>query len=274
MKNLMKSTLTTLFISLFFLSIWACQDHDMGPSPDTCKLTAIDRGNLNKHIYAYDSQGRITTMTREFDGDGSGTVSAYVYTFTYDGAGLLIKSTWTLDGKPAGSETYTYTNGRIGKVAYDNGGGDTGFNTIRYNAAGQMSEFTYETDNHANDAKQYFAYNAEGVMTKRSFSDLQDNKFFEVVVKPMNTVKAAEALLATHGLPYDVLTGIPWAVAYGGLGTTDEFFEADATGKLVSGGTSKTTAPQTNAKGYLTEITFTDQAGQSSTERFTMTDCN
>jgi len=270
----MNTIRTTLFFSLFLLNLWACQDHDLGPSTDTCKLTAIDRGNLNKHLYTYDAQGRITTMTREFDGDGSGTVSAYVYTFTYDGAGLLTKSIWTLDGMPAGSETYTYTNGRIGKVAYDNGGGDTGFNTISYNAAGQMSEFTYETGDPATEGKQYFAYNAEGVMTKRGFADLQDNKFFEKVVKPMNAVKSPETLLATHGLPYDVLAGIPWAVAYGGSGTTDEAFEADATGQLVSTGTYKITATQTNAKGYLTEITDIDQAGQSSTQRFTITDCN
>lgn len=271
----MSNIRTLLFASLFLFGLLACQDNDMGPALNTCQLTAIDRDNLNKHTYDYDAQGRISKMTREFDGDGSGTVSAYVYIFTYDGAGLLTKSTWTLDGTPDGSETYTYTNGRIAKVAYDYGGGNTGLNNIRYNASGQMIEFTFETGDPNTDGKQYFAYNAEGVMTKRGYADLQNNSFFEVIVKPMNTVKSPEALMAAHGLPYDVLTGIPWAVAYGGVSTTDETFQADpATGKLVSVGSGKTTAIETNTKGYLTKLTYVDQDGKSSTQQFTIMDCN
>ncbi len=99
----------TLTVSLFVFALIGCQKND--PTPP-CKLSTIDRGNGNKHAYTYDANGKITQMTREFDGSGSGKISKYVYTFTYDAAGLLTKSTFILDGKPNGSETYTYTNGK------------------------------------------------------------------------------------------------------------------------------------------------------------------
>jgi len=271
----MNTIRTTLFFSLFLLNLWACQDHDLSPSTDTCKLTAIDRGNLNKHLYTYDAQGRITTMTREFDGDGSGTVSAYVYTFTYDGADLLTKSSTTLDGKPYGTETYTHTNGRISKATYANVDGSKGSNSITYNTAGQITGFTYDTGNPAADGKQYFEYNTDGVMTKRGFADLQGTVFFEIRVKPVAKVTSPEQLLTKHGLPYDVLTGFSWSIAEGDVGTTDEVFVLDDnTGKLVSVGSDKTTAIKTNAKGYLTEITSVDDTNASSTQTFTLTDCN
>ncbi len=256
--------------------MFGCRDHSTPATPDTCKLAAIDRGNFNKHIYAYDANGRISQMTREFDGNGSGKVSRYVYSFTFDGAGLLTKSTWTLDGKPDGSEVYTYTAGKISKVSYTYASGDKGVNSLKYNPAGLITEFTFETGDPNNDGKQYFEYNADGVMTKRGFADLAGNKFFEIVFKPIGAVKSPEQLLAKYGLPHDVLTGFSWQIASEGVGSTYEVFAADPnTGKLVStGDTGKTTALKTNAKGYLTETTDLDNTNVSSTQRFTITDCN
>lgn len=267
--------LSTLFC-LLLLSLLACQDHKIDPTTsDTCKLSAIDRGNGNKHTYTYDVQGRITQMTREFDGTGSGTISRYVYVFTFDGAGLLTKSTITLDGKPYGTETYTATNGRISKATYANVDGSKGSNSITYNAAGQITGFTYETGDPAADGKQYFEYNTDGVMTKRGFADLQGTVFFEIRLKPVGNVTSPEQLLTKHGLPYDVLTGFSWSIAEGGVGSTDEVFVLDdKTGKLVSVGSDKTTALKTNAKGYLTEITSVDDTNATSTGKFTLTDCN
>ena len=261
---------------LLLISLFACQDH-IDPAPtDTCKLTAIDRGNNNKHSYTYDTQGRITQMTREFDGSGSGTISRYVYVFTFDGAGLLTKSIITLDGKPYGTETYTATNGRITKAAYTNVDGSKGTNNITYNTAGQITEFSYETGDPNSEGKQYFTYNTDAVMTERGFTDLAGTlTFFKIVYKPVGKVTSPEQLLAKRGLPFDVLTGFSWSATVGGLGSAYEvFFLDDKTGQFVSGGTGKTTVMKTNAKGYLVENTSVDDTNESSTQTFTLTDCN
>ena len=246
------------------------------PAPDTCKLTAIDRGNGNKHTYTYDANGRISQMNREFDGTGSGKISRYVYTFTYDAAGLLTKSVWTLDGKADGSETYTYTTGRVSKASsvYANGSKIT--NDIKYNAAGQITEFTYDDGKPANFFRQYLTYNTDGIITKFGYDDGKGDVFFEVVYKPVGKATSPEQLLTKGGLPYDVLTGFSWSVAVGGEGTTSESFSPDAkTGKLVSDGTDRITAVKTNARGYLTEFTTLDNTTKtSSTQKFTLMDCN
>ena len=260
-------------IALFLLGVlWSCKKDDPAPA-DTCKVSAIDRGNGNRHSYTYDANGKIATMSREFDGTGSGKISKLVYTFTYDAAGLLTKSVWTLDGKANGSETYVYTSGKISKATYAYANGSKGVNNIKYNAAGQMTEFTIETGT-ADDAKQYFEYDANGIMVKSGYSDLKNYKYFEYVVKPVGVAKSPEQLLANYGLPYDVLVGNPWASNIGGEGSTYEIFYDDD-GKLVSDGTGKTTAVKTNTKGYVTEISDLDNTTKTTTTgKFTLTDCN
>ena len=270
-------TLPSALCFLLWLSLLACQDHKNNPTPaDTCKLAAIDRGNSNKHAYTYDAQGRVTQMVREFDGSGSGTISRYVYTFTFDGAGLLIKSTWTLDGKPNGSETYTYTTGRISKVSGVAADGSKLTNNLKYNAAGQITEFDYDDGTPADFVRQYFAYDTEGILTKRGYDDGQGTVFFEAVTKPTGKVSSAEQLLTKAGLPFDVLTGFSWAVQTGGQGTiTEVFFPDSKTGKLVSGGTTQTMSVKTNARGYLIQQTDLDNTTETSTtELFTLADCD
>ena len=254
-------------------AIISCKKEDTTPPVETCKLTNIDRGNGNKHTYTYDATGRISTMIREFDGTGSGTISKYVYAFTYDGAGLLTKSTYTLDGKAGGIETYTYTNGKITKVNFTDTEGTKGVNNVKYDAASRIIEFTSETGNPDNDAKAYYEFDANGIITKRGYADLQGNKFFEVVIKPVGVAKSPEQLLAKYGLPYDLLNGFSWQAAEGKEGTVSEVFFADANGKLVSDSKDKITAVKTNTKGYITESTSVDDANKSSTQRFTMADC-
>lgn len=139
----MKNPLYLLLV--LFLAISSCKKEDVVPT-DTCRLAAIDRGNGNKHTYTYDANDRITTMTREFDGSGSGAISKFVYTFTYDAAGLLTKSTWTLDGVADGTESYTYTGGKVSKVNYEYADGSKGVNNIKLDAAGNILEFSYEPD--------------------------------------------------------------------------------------------------------------------------------
>lgn len=149
--------LSTFALLLAVLSVtFSCQDHST-PTPP-CKLSTIDRGNNNKHMYTYDANGKITQMVREFDGTGSGTIFKYVYTFTYDTAGLLIKSSIKLDSKDYGTETYSYTSGKISKAAYINTDGSKGVNNLKYNTAGQITEYTFETGDPNYDGKQYFKF--------------------------------------------------------------------------------------------------------------------
>jgi YD repeat-containing protein len=259
---------------LFFVT-FSCIDDHRTPNPiSTCKVSTIDRGNGNKHTYLYDANGKITQMTRAFDGTGSGTISTYVYTFTYDASGLLIKSSIKLDGKDYSTETYTYFYSQISKVTYVNADGSKGINNIKYNAAGQITEFTYETGDPNADGKQYFEYDANGIMTKRGFADLQGNKYFEVVITPVGIAKSPEQLLVNNGLPFDLLTGFSWQTAEGNVGTVHETFFADQDGKLVLDSKEKTTAVKTNSQGYLIENTTTDDANKAGTQRFTLTDCN
>jgi YD repeat-containing protein len=269
--QLLRVSTFALLLAVFFVT-FSCQDHRT-PTPP-CKLSTIDRGNGNNHAYTYDAAGKITQMTREFDGTGSGTISKFVYAFTYDAAGLLTKSSIKLDGKDYSTETYAYTSGKISKVTYINTDGSKGMNNLKYNSAGQITEFTYETGDPNFDGKQYFEYDANGIITKRGFTDLQGNKYFEVVIKPVGLVKSAEQLLINNGLPFDVLSGFSWQVAEGNVGTVYEVFYADQDGKLVFDSKEKVTAIKTNTQGYLIENTTTDDANKSGTQRFTLTDCN
>jgi YD repeat-containing protein len=263
---------TAKFLSLFVaLLAFSCKKVETTPP---CKLSTIDRGNSNKHAYTYDANGRITTMTREFDGTGSGNISKYVYSFTYDAANLLTKSTFTLDGKANGTESYTYTSGKISKVNYAGADGSKGVNNIKYDAVGRIIEFTYEAGDPNNDGKQYFEYDVNGIMTKRGFADLKGNKYFEVVIKPVGVAKSPENLLTNNGLPYDVLTGFSWQANEGNVGTISEVFFADNSGKLVSGGKDKITNVKTNSQSYIIESTSTDDSNKATIQKFTLTDCN
>ena len=176
--------------------------------------------------------------------------------------------------KDYSTETYTYFYSQISKVTYVNADGSKGINNIKYNAAGQITEFTYETGDPNADGKQYFEYDANGIISKRGFADLQGNKYFEVVIKPVGIAKSPEQLLANNGLPFDLLSGFSWQVAEGNTGTVYETFFADQDGKLVLDSKEKVTAVNTSSQGFITESTSVDDAGKSSTQRFTLTDCN
>lgn len=268
----MKTLQKLITLAFLLITVAACQDHRT-PTPP-CKVSVIDRGNGNKHTYTYDANGKITQMTREFDGTGSGKISTYIYSFTYDASGLLIKSAIKLDGKEYSTETYSYYYSQISKVTYVNADGSKGINNLKYNAAGQITEFTYETGDPNSDGKQYFEYDANGIITKRGFADLQGNKYFEVIINPVGIVKSPEQLLVKSGLPFDVLSGFSWQVAEGNVGTTYESFFADQDGKLVSDGKEKITDVKTNSQGYLIENATIDAANKSSIQRITLMDCN
>lgn len=268
MKKLTLVTLATFLLFVFN----SCKKNDL-PHPD-CKLTAIDRGTGNKHAYTYDASGKVTKMHREFVA-GPGPALQFEFTFTYNSAGKVIKSDAKLDGAIYGVSNFIYSGGRLLKVNYTLADGSAGVNNFRYNAAGLLIESTDESGTPA-DSKQYFEYNAQGIMTKRGASDLAGNKFFEIITNPVGVAKSPEQLLLAHGLPYDVLTGMPWQIAEGKEGTTfDSYAPGPPAGGLVLVGTGRITHTILNPKGYIIESTGDDGSSESSiTSRYTLMGCN
>jgi YD repeat-containing protein len=263
----MKTTYTLL---LFLVAVFtfSCKKDDTATPP--CKLSAIDRGNGYKQDYTYDANGRITRMNRSYAGDNTTSAFNYVYSFSYGTDDLLAKSTWTLDGKADGSETYTYTNGKISKVTFSYVDGTKGINNIKYDASGRISEFSTETGNSDNDFKQVFEYDVNNIMNKRSLSNLKgDVLYSQIVTTAVGVAKSPEQLLATKGIPYDVLMGMPWQISEGGVGSVTDVFGVDDNNKPLKVSTSKVTAIKTNTQGYLTESTFSD----GSIQRYTFIDC-
>ena len=265
---------TKLLTIAFVLLIFSCKKDEVTTPADTCKVSMIDRGNNNKHAYTYDAAGKVATMSREFDGSGSGEISKYVYTFTYDNAGLLTNSVWTLNGKPNGSETYTYTAGKISKVSFKDVDGNVGTNNIKYDEAGRIIYFSTETGNPDDNLIQYFAYDANGIEIKKGVKGFDGSIYFEGVTKPVGIAKSPEQLLSKYNLPYDVLIGYSWSANRGNVGTILEIFAPDDKGKLVSSGKEKITAVKLDSKGFIAEMTSMDDAKISSTERFTLMNCN
>lgn len=269
----MKTTQSILIVISFFFIAISCKKEEATPT-ETCKVSIIDRGNGNRHTYTYDANGRVATMTREFDGSGSGNIAKYVYTFTYDNTGLLTKSTWTLDGKADGSETYIYTNSKISKVNYSYVNGSKDVNNIKYDLTGNIIEFTYETGDPNIDAIQYFAYDNNGIMIKHGYKGFDGAIFIETITTPVGVVKSPEQLLVKNALPYDVLTGFSWSIAQGDVGTVTESFFPNSQGKLISDGKEKITTLKLDAKGYISETTSVDINNNSILQRFTLTECN
>ena len=208
-------------------------------------------------------------MTRIYGDQGT-----YVYTFTYYAAGLLNKSTWTLDNKDDGTETYTYTNGQITKVNYKYASWDQGVNNIKYDAAGNILEFSYEPEDKSYHNIQYFEYDADGVFTKHGYKDVGGSIYFEAIRNPTKSVKSPENYLKAHGLPYDVLTGFSWSTNMGGEGTTIESFNYDEKGTKTSAGVPKTKGIKLDSKGYLSEITYESADKTVTKSTFTLAGCN
>jgi hypothetical protein len=256
------------------LLLFSCKKDEVTTPADTCKVSIIDRGNNNKHTYTYDATGKVTTMSREFDGSGSGKISKYVYTFTYDNSGLLISSAWTLDGKTNGSEIYAYTGGKISKVSFKDVDGNAGTNNIKYDEAGRIIYYSIEVGDPNYDVIQYFTYDANGIQTKQGFKGFDGTVFYELVTKPVGIAKSPEQLLSKYNLPHDVLTGVSWSANRGDVGTVTEIFEIDNNDKLVSTGTIKVTNTKLDSKGFIAEMTTVDDTKVSSTERFTLMNCN
>ncbi len=273
-RNIGHSVAQLLTLSIIFL-IFSCKKEEATPV-ETCKLSTIDRGNGNKHAYTYDANGRVATMTRKFGGSsGTDPIVEYVYKLTYDNAGLLTKSDWTIDGVPSGSETYSYTNGKIAKATFKDTDGNGGVNNFKYDAAGRIIYMSLEIGDPNYDFINDIVYDANGIMVKSTYKTLDGTVFFQTIIKPVGVTKSAEQLLIKQGLPYDIFVLNTWTENQGGIGTTYESYEPGINGKLYLSGTAKTTDIKTDTNGYNSEITTLDvDSNKSRTQKLTLVDCN
>jgi YD repeat-containing protein len=267
-KIMKKLLLTLLIISTFFN---ACRKIDLPPS--NCKLTAIDRGTGNKHQYTYNSAGKVIRMDRDFV-TGPGGINKFVFNFTYNSAGLLISQSTTIDGAPFGTAAFVYTAGRVTRVNYTLADASTGVNNITYNSRGLISATTDESGSPA-DSRQYFEYDALGIMIKRGVADLAGNKFFEIITTPSGFAKSSEQLLLAGGLPFDVLTGMPWQITEGKQGTRfDVYAPNPMTGNLELVNTAQTSNVTLNARGFILESTSGSEEQGMITSIYTLTGCH
>lgn len=220
------------------LLVFSCKnDLETSPSPKTthsaaktdgngCLLTAIDRGNGFTHQYIYGTNGLITSMIRDFGGP------ILKYDFTYNSSGELIKSDIYFNGNPAGAETYEWSGGRLVKVNFDGG-----VNNISYDNKGRMTRFTIETGNPDFDAAGYLKYNTNGIINVKGFSNLDGTiKYFEARTNPVGLVHSPESILVAHGLPFDVLGGVPYTSVMGNTGTAIQYFIFDENGNEIPAG--------------------------------------
>ena len=259
----MKKTLLLLLIGLMALS---CKK-ETDPTPNTCKITE----GSPVGVVTYNAQDRVATLTR--DAYYGPTPVVQVSTFSYDGAGLLTKTVYTIDGKPNSEETYTVTDGNITRASFSGPNSPTGQNNLSYDASGRLTRYTVEVGGKIQYTQNY-TYNADGVQTEYSVTDEMGGVLARTVVKPVGSAKSPEQLLTQKGLPYRIPDGTPWTIAEGGIGTILEYYWPDADGKLTLQGSEKIITQKTNAKGYLTEQTLADLDGKNPhTITYTLVDC-
>lgn len=267
--NTMKST-HLLLIIYFALLIAGCKKSNDEPTLDTCKLKESDRvGKLT-----YDDNGRAATMATSIYLSATATTPATVLgTLSYDGNGKLTKTIWTLDGKANSEETYTYTNGRITKINFAGPNSPTGVNNLTYDDKGRLTRYSVEPNGQLQFAQNY-AYNADGILIEKTVTDPNGGVAYKGVTKPIGSVKSAEQLAISRGLPFVMTFGDPLVVAEGAIGTVFESYSLDNTGKLTLDYTAKVTSQKINAKGYLVEQTVVDQSNSAYTQTVTLADCN
>ncbi len=111
-------------------------------------------------------------------------------------------------------------------------------------------------------------------MIEKTVTDSNGGVTYKEVTKPTGSVKSAEQLVMSRGLPFVMTFGDPLVVAEGGIGTVFELYSLDNTGKLALNYTAKVTSQKLNAKGYLIEQTTVDQSNSSYTQTITLADCN
>jgi len=125
--------------------------------------------------YAYDSLGRLTTIT-EPDPDGEGALTAPVTTYTYDGDSSRILTVTD----PAGNVTaYTYSNGQVLSKTV-NGIVESTQNPYALSAVADTTQIGYDAD-HPATLQSLLSLNGESINSAGDVTEYRYDKFGNVV---------------------------------------------------------------------------------------------
>lgn len=278
----MKS-ITQYLIAGLLMTLGSCQKAN-DPAPTNCRVTSMAITNTGSNVnlgnvqttFTYDGKGRVAQAIIAQDSAGKKRPD-YLFTFNYDGTGALTQTSWTRNGQPNGSETYSYagTNGALNRITFNYTNGLKGVNNITRNNVGLITVFTLESSTPELDQYQYFEYNADSQLIKHTVTDGKGKNLYEVRYTLVGKIPTPETLLVNAGLPYNLITNGPWVLFSGGEGSSRQIYTADKTGQLVLLQTEKLTVTQTNGYGVSRLWTNTATATPGTTTvAYSLAGCN
>jgi YD repeat-containing protein len=273
----MKKQLITSFFSLILIATaFSCKEKtEIDPVANTCRMTGYTAPINSKSTFDYDANGRIIHENRQVDDDIDGIILGD-YTYTYDGSGKLTKNTYKISvgGKLLfdDTDTYTWENGKIIKSTYKDG-----VNNIKYNAKGQMIEYTFEsTTDPTTNAKWTYKYDANDVLVDRIITSMdgKDVYFqFKLNYTSKEIVKTPLSYMAKVGLPFDFFYTRDWEVNIPKTDGTYEYYYPDADGKLVLKLKDTFKEIKLDSKGIVSQLVTTNLKGVTQTTNYQVSNC-
>jgi YD repeat-containing protein len=273
----MKKQLITSFFSLILIATaFSCKDKtNTDPVVDTCRMVGYTAPINSKSTFDYDANGRIIHEVRKVDNDLDGKAIGD-YTYTYDANGKLTKNTYkiTVDGNLLydDTDTYTWENNKIIKATYTDG-----INNIKYNAKGQMVEYTFESKNDpTTNAKWTYKYDANDVLIDRILTSMdgKDAYFqFKLIYTSKEIVKTPLSYMARVGLPFDFFYSREWEVNNPKTDGTYEYYYPDADGKLVLKLKDTFKEIKLDSKGVVSQLITTNLKGETQSTNYQVSNC-
>ena len=248
---------------------------DADPAADACRMVGYTAPNNSKSTFDYDANGRIIHEIRNVDDDIDGIVSSD-FIYTYDASGKLTKSTYKIlvNGNLVyeNSDTYTWESGKIIKSTYKDGE-----NNIKYNAKGQMIEYTFETKaDPTSNSKWTYRYDSNNVLVQRTISSIdgKDVYFeFKLNYTSKEIVKTPLTYMAKVGLPFDVFYTRDWEVNIPKTDGTWEYYYPDADGKLALKLKDTFKEIKLDSKGVVSQLVTTNLKGVTQTTNYQVGNC-
>jgi hypothetical protein len=273
----MKKQLITSILSLILMATaFSCDKKtDIEPLADTCRMTGYTAPINSKSVFDYDANGRIIHENRQVNDDIDGIVLGD-YTYTYDGSGKLTKNTYkiSVSGKLLfdDTDTYTWENGKIIKSTYKDG-----VNNIKYNAKGQMIEYTFEsTTDPTTNAKWTYKYDANDVLIDRIITSMDGKDVFfqfKLTYTSKEIVKTPLSYMAKVGLPFDFFYTRDWEVNIPKTDGTWEYYYPDADGKLVLKLKDTFKEIKLDSKGVVSQLITTNLKGETQIINYQIGNC-
>jgi len=271
-----KQLITSIFSLVLMATAFSCDKKtDIDPVVETCRMTGYSAPNNSKSTFDYDANGKIIHEVRNVDDDIDGIVLADL-TYTYDANGKLAKNAYkvSVGGKLLfdDTDTYTWENGKIIKSTYKDGE-----NNIKYNAKGQMIEYTFEsTTDSTSNAKWTYKYDANDVLVDRIITSMDGkNAYFQFKLNytSKEIVKTPLSYMAKVGLPFDFFYTRDWEVNIPKTDGTWEYYSPDTDGKLVLKLKDTFKEIKLDSKGVVSQLITTNLNGVTQTTSYQVGNC-